>query len=101
MIIDATSTLDGSLLLATKALSREGHSLDMDTAISQALELLEKRRKAIVLYSRSREFTASLSINAENVIKFIEIMKKYGDSIVKLRKSHPLEAIRLLSTPLF
>ncbi len=57
VIIDVSSTLEGSMMLALKFFSKEPHYLEFDSAINQALEFVDRGKKAIILYTRSREFS--------------------------------------------
>ncbi len=98
VIIDVSSTLEGSMLLALKFFSKEPRSLEFDTAVNQALELVNKGKKAIVLYTRSREFSASLCIDDENALKFIKHAEERTNPLASLRRKHPYEAIRILSS---
>ncbi len=97
VIIDVSSTLEGSMMLALRLLSRELRNLELSSAVDQALELVDKGKKAIVLYSRSREFSTSLCINAEHAMKFIDSVKEYAGSLISLRREHPHTAIKILS----
>lgn len=98
VIIDVSSTFEGSMLLALKFFSKEPHYLEFDTAINQALEFVDKGKKAIILYTRSREFSASLCIDEENALKFIKYIEERTDLSTMLRRKHPYEAIRILSS---
>ncbi len=97
VVMDVSSTLDGLMMLALKLLSRKSNELELDTAINRALELVDKRRQAVVLYSRSREFSSALCIDAEFAMKFINRVKRYPISLISLRKRYPYTTIKMLS----
>ena len=98
VIIDVSSTLEGFTMLALKLFSREPPYLEFDTAINRALELVNEGKKAIILYTRSREYTATLCIDSDDALKFIKHVEKHAGSLISLRRKHPYKAIRLLST---
>ncbi|MEB2793173.1 MAG: hypothetical protein G5Z42_07815 [Caldisphaeraceae archaeon] len=98
VIIDISSTLEGSMMLALKSFSKGPHNLEFDAAINRALELINRGKKAIILYTRLGRSSASLCIDDENALEFIRHIKERASYLIPLRRKHPYEAIKILSS---
>lgn len=95
VVVDISSIFEGFILLALKHFSKEPEKLEFKWAMSDALKHAEEGEKSVILYSRARDISVAIRIDAKTMVSYISIVKKYASSLISLRRKYPYTVIKI------
>ena len=97
VVVDVSSLFEGFELLALKSFSKKPDELKLRFAMDQALDLARKERQSIVLYSRARDTSTAVCVDAETIMCYVNYIKKHARILISQRKKYPYTTIKRIS----
>ena len=97
VVVDISTLFEGFTLLASKYFSKKPNELELRFAMDQALDLVSKGKRSIVFYSRARDTSTAVCVDAEIIIGYVNYIKEHARSLISLRKKYPYTMIKIFS----
>lgn len=97
VVVDISTLFEGFTLLASKYFSKKPNELELRFAMDQALDLVSKGKRSIVFYSRARDTSTAVCVDAEIIISYVNYIKEHARSLISLRKKYPYTMIKIFS----
>ncbi len=97
VVVDVSSLFEGFTLLASKSFSKRSDELELRCAMDQALDLASEGRQSIVFYSRARDTSTAVCVDAETIMGYVNYIKEHARPFISLRKEYPYTMIKIFS----